>query len=251
MSYYNVLNQPIGQPLPDWSPPPLPPHTTLAGRSCLLEPLNPDRHAQDLYAANGADASGQMWTYLPYGPFPSFATYRHWMDQAVFDAETQFYAIIPATTGRAAGVACYLRMVPNDGSLEVGHLAFAPSLQRTVAATEAMIMMIEHAFGLGYRRYEWRCNALNAASRAAAQRLGLSFEGLFRQARIVKGHSRDTACYAALGTEWPALQAAYSQWLAPANFNAQGQQRVRLSTLTRPLLHPLCPQQAGSAEQMP
>jgi RimJ/RimL family protein N-acetyltransferase len=146
------------------------------------------------------------------------------------------FAIVDLATDRAVGVAGYLRITPAAGSIEVGHLQYSPLLQRTPAATEAMYLLMAHAFGLGYRRYEWKCHTLNTPSRAAAQRLGLSFEGVFRQATVVKGRNRDTAWYAAIDQEWPALRAAFEQWLSPANFDAQGRQKVSLSALTAPVL---------------
>jgi RimJ/RimL family protein N-acetyltransferase len=133
-------------------------------------------------------------------------------------------------------VASYLRIEPASGSIEVGHINYSPLLQRTPAATEAMYLMMQRVFDLGYRRYEWKCDALNARSRAAAQRLGLSFEGVFRQATVYKGRNRDTAWYAAIDQEWPALQAAFLQWLDPANFDEDGRQRLRLADLTSPVL---------------
>lgn len=232
----NALGQPIGAPLPNWTPPPILPHTPMPGHYCSLEPLDPARHAAELYAAIAVDHAGRMWTYLPYGPFASLDEYQAWMAQACANAEAQFYAIRLGPQGPAVGVACYQRITPAAGSLEVAHVAFAPALQRTPAATEAMVLMMQRAFACGYRRYEWRCNALNAPSRAAAQRLGLSFEGVFRQAIVVKGHNRDTAWYAALDREWPLLEAAFTRWLDPANFAADGSQGLRLSTLTAPLL---------------
>lgn len=233
----NALGQPVGCPLPEWAPPPHPPREPLAGRFCRIEPLVVARHAAELHAANQAEADGRMWTYLPYGPFADLADYQAWMAPLCASNDPLCFAIVEAASGRALGVASYLRIAPAAGSIEVGHLAFAPTLQRTPAATEAMALMMGHAFTLGYRRYEWKCNALNAPSRAAAQRLGLSFEGVFRQAAVVKGRSRDTAWYAAIDSEWPALEAAFARWLAPANFDAAGGQRVALATLTAPLLH--------------
>jgi RimJ/RimL family protein N-acetyltransferase len=135
-----------------------------------------------------------------------------------------------------AGVASYLRIAPAGGSIEVGHIHYSPRLQRSPAATEAMYLLMERAFELGYRRYEWKCDALNAASRAAAERLGLSFEGIFRQATVYKDRNRDTAWYAAIDAEWPALRQAFLTWLDPGNFDGEGQQRTRLSVLTRPIL---------------
>ena len=133
-------------------------------------------------------------------------------------------------------MASYLRIDPNSGSIEVGGINFSPLLQRKPAATEAMYLMMKHAFELGYRRYEWKCNALNAPSRKAAQRLGFSYEGIFRQALVVKGRNRDTAWYAAIDSEWPALDAAFSQWLSVDNFDALGIQKTKLSALTSPIL---------------
>ena len=142
-----------------------------------------------------------------------------------------FYAIIDAATEEAVGVASYLRIDPRNGSIEVGHLGYSLLLQRTPAATEAMYLMMERVFRLGYRRYEWKCHALNAPSRAAAQRLGYSFEGVFRQAAVVKGRNRDTAWYSVIDKEWPMLEAAFLRWLHPTNFDEQGRQRARLSAL--------------------
>ena len=147
-----------------------------------------------------------------------------------------FFAILDQADGKATGVASYLRITPAAGSLEVGHIHYSPRLQRSPAATEAMFLMMRWAFDSGYRRYEWKCDALNAASRAAAHRLGLSFEGVFRQATVTKGRNRDTAWYAAIDAEWPALRAAFQAWLAPGNFDGAGRQRARLTDLTRPIL---------------
>lgn len=232
----NHLGQPIGFAVPDWTPPPVPPRTTLTGRFCRIEPLRVEHHAADLYAANSLDTEGRMWTYMAYGPFIDIAAYATWMTQACQSTDPLFHAIIDAATDKAVGVASYLRIYPTNGTIEVGGLVFSPLLQRTPAATEAMYLMMQNAFTLGYRRYEWKCDSLNAPSRAAAQRLGFSYEGLFRQVIMYKGRSRDTAWYSIIDKEWPALQAVYTQWLAPDNFTADGQQRVRLSELTRPLL---------------
>jgi RimJ/RimL family protein N-acetyltransferase len=207
----------------------------MEGRYCRLEPLDPARHAAALFAANGLDTAGRSWTYLPYGPFESLTSYHSWMEQFCAGTDPLFYAIITGAQD-AVGVASYLRIDPAKGSIEVGHLNYSPLLQRTRAATEAMFLMMKHAFELGYRRYEWKCHALNAASRAAAQRLGFSFEGVFRQAAVIKGRNRDTAWYAAIDQEWPALRQAFLQWLAPENFDAQGMQRQRLGDLTGPIL---------------
>ena len=229
----NQLGQPVGLPLDGWSPPPRPPRTTLAGRFCRVEPLSAQRHAADLFAANSADAEGRMWTYLAVGPFATLEGYRAYVEGIEGSDDPLFHAVVDASTGRAVGVASYLRLQPEHGSIEVGHLAFSPLLQRTPAATEAMYLMMRQAFELGYRRYEWKCNALNEPSRAAALRLGFAFEGVFRQAAIVRGRNRDTAWFAVIDGEWPALRAAFERWLDPANFDVAGRQRARLAELAR------------------
>jgi len=232
----NALGQPVGLPVAGWRPPPRPPREPMTGQYCRLEAADPVRHAVDLYAANALDAAGAMWTYLPYGPFADFAAYRDWLEPACATSDPLFFAIIDLATGKAAGLASYLRIDPASGSIEVGHIALSPLLQRTRPATEAMFLMMRWAFRAGYRRYEWKCNALNAPSRQAALRLGFSYEGVFRQAGIVKGRNRDTAWYAAIDAEWPALEQAYLAWLAPANFDATGRQRSPLAALTAPVI---------------
>ena len=232
----NDLGQPIGGSVSGWAPPPSPPRETMAGRFCRLEPLDLDRHAEALFAANSADSEGRNWTYLPYGPYLTFAVYREWLKAFCLGGDPLFFVVIDLSDLQPAGLVSYLRIQPANGSIEVGHIHYAPRLQRHPAATEAMYLMMKQAFELGYRRYEWKCDALNAASRKAAQRLGLSFEGVFRQATVYKGRNRDTAWYAAIDAEWPALRAAFQAWLDPANFDGRGQQRTRLADLTRPLL---------------
>lgn len=174
-----------------------------------------------------------MWTYLGYGPFGTEAGYRTWMTGVCGKDDPRFFAILDPSGEQALGVASYLRIDPANGSIEIGHLAFSPLLQRTPAATEALFLMLRHAFDLGNRRCEWKCDALNAPSRAAALRLGFTFEGIFRQAAIVKGRNRDTAWYSITGDEWSARRDAFLRWLDPANFDAQGIQLTRLSRLNR------------------
>ena len=232
----NEFGQPIGFPVGGWTPPPKPACETMVGRFCRLERLDPGRHAAALFDATQAGGDASAWTYLPYGPFHSLADYRAWMDASCLGDDPLFFAIVDPRDGQPAGVASYLRIAPAAGSIEVGHLHFAPRLQRTAAATEAMVLMMRHAFALGYRRCEWKCDALNVPSRAAAQRLGLSFEGVFRQATVYKGRNRDTAWYAAIDADWPALSRAFDTWLAPHNFDNRGRQRTSLTELTRPLL---------------
>lgn len=233
----NHLGQPIGLAVPDWKPPPVPPREPMEGRFSRLEPLDADHHAEALYAADAGGADGRSWTYLPHGPFPDFESYRAWVDAVCGSDDPLFFAIVQKADRMPLGVASYLRIAPASGAIEVGHIRYSDKLRRSPVATEAMFLMMKRAFELGYRRYEWKCDALNAASRAAALRLGFSFEGVFRQATVYKGRSRDTAWYAVIDAEWPALCRAYSAWLSPHNFDKQGRQRTRLSDLTRPLLN--------------
>ena len=233
----NALGQKVGLPVEGWTTPPRPPNEVIEGRTCRLEPLDAARHGEALHRANLADRDRHNWTYLPYGPFERLDEYLEWVRSVEGKADPQFFAIVTQTApNQAVGVASYLRIDPSAGSIEVGHINYSPLLQRTVAATEAMYLMMRRAFELGYRRYEWKCHSLNAPSRAAAQRLGFSYEGIFRQARVDKGRNRDTAWYAMIDREWPALDRAFTQWLDPANFDAQGRQRTSLSELTNPIL---------------
>jgi RimJ/RimL family protein N-acetyltransferase len=235
MAAVNVFGQPIGDPVPGWSAPPRPPREVVEGRYVRLEPID-ERFASDLHDANVEDADGRSWTYLPYGPFADVQAYRRWMQATCLGGDPLFQAIVDRESERAVGLAAFMRIAPEPGTIEVGHVHFSPRLQRTRGATEAMALMMRRAFELGYRRYEWKCDALNAPSRAAAQRLGFSYEGIFRQATVYKGRSRDTAWYAAIDKDWPALSRALDAWLSPGNFDESGAQRVRLSDLTGPLL---------------
>jgi RimJ/RimL family protein N-acetyltransferase len=233
---FNDLGQPVGLLILDWNPPAPPPREAMEGTFCRVEPLDPDRHGSSLYAANGLDIEGRNWTYLSYGPFDTFESYYAWLTASASSIHSLFFAIVDKVSRRAVGVASYIRIDPQNGSIEVGHLHFSPLLQGKPAATEAMYLMMKRAFSLGYRRYEWRTNALNAPSRRAAQRLGFSFEGIFRQAAIFKGRNRDNAWYAVIDQEWPALESAFLRWLDQANFDANGKQKLALSALTAPLL---------------
>lgn len=228
----NALGQPIGFPLPAWQARPRPPRTAMEGRYCRVEPLDPGRHGADLHAANREDAEGRNWTYLPYGPFATAEDYRRWLETFCRGDDPLFHAVIDRATGRAVGVASYMRIEPAVGVIEVGGINYAPPLQRKPAATEAMYLMMRRAFDeLGYRRYEWKCDTLNAPSRAAAERLGFRFEGIFRQATVYKNRNRDTAWFSIIDGEWPTLRAAFERWLDPANFDDAGRQRRRLSEL--------------------
>jgi RimJ/RimL family protein N-acetyltransferase len=224
-------SRPVGPLIEGWTPPPAPVREALEGRYARLEPLSPERHAALLFRA--FDGHDQLWDYLPYGPFGSAAQYHRWVREASAANDPFFYAIYDKQRGAFGGVASFLRITPSAGSIELGHINLAPQLQKTPAATEAFFLMMQWAFGAGYRRFEWKCDALNTPSRRAAQRLGLSYEGLFRQHTVVKGRNRDTTWFAATDKDWPALQEAFAVWLAPSNFDAQGRQKESLSDLTR------------------
>ena len=230
---FNELGQPIGFPLPHGTPGPHPPRSAMAGRYCRVEPVDPARHAADLHAAYLLDTEGRNWTYLPYGPFPRFADFRDWLERESAGDDPLRHVIVEQRSGRAVGVASYMRIDTAAGVIEVGGINYAPPLQRTPAATEAMYLMMRRVFGeLGYRRYEWKCDALNAPSRAAALRLGFRYEGMFRQATVYKGRNRDTCWFSILDREWPALKRAFEQWLDPNNFDEAGRQRYSLSRFT-------------------
>lgn len=230
----NAAGQPVGVPVPGWTNPARPAGSLLVGRYCRLEHLDPERHADQLFAANRHDTTGESWTYLPYGPFADVTTYRRWAEQAGNEDDPLFYAVIEADSEesmvkeRAVGVLSYLRIQPEMGSVEVGHIHYSPLLQRRRGATEAQALMMRHAFDLGYRRYEWKCDALNAPSRSAAERLGFRYEGTFRQAAIVKGRNRDTAWYSIIDIEWPTVRGRLAAWLDPRNFDEHGCQKEAL-----------------------
>jgi RimJ/RimL family protein N-acetyltransferase len=222
----NEYGQPIGPPLADWASRPRPSSTPMSGRFCRLERIDVERHASDLHAANTDPSS---WTYLFYGPFDDFKSYRQWLADMAARDDPFFYAIVDNVTRKATGVAAYMRIDPPNGVIEVGHLNFSPALQQTPAATEAMYLMMRRAFDeLGYRRYEWKCDSLNGPSRRAAERLGFRYEGEFRQAIVYKHRSRDTSWYSIVDSEWPARKKAFEAWLAPDNFDAAGRQRRSL-----------------------
>jgi RimJ/RimL family protein N-acetyltransferase len=221
----------LGAPVANWTAPPAPGAVAIEGTLVRLEPLDADTHAADLHRAYGGHPG--LWDFMPYGPFPSSSAYHRWIRENAMGADPRFYALRDLATGQSGGVASYLRITPAAGTIEVGHICLSPSIAAGRISTEAMFRMMEWAFDAGYRRYEWKCNALNMASRRAAQRLGFSFEGVFRQAAVVKGRNRDTAWFSVIDSEWPALREAFAAWMAPSNFDAKGRQRERLSDLTR------------------
>ena len=228
----NGLGQPVGEALPGWTARPRPPRAPMAGRYCQVEPLEVERHAAELWEANALDREGRMWTYLSVGPFAEFGAYRGWVESAMASEDPLFHAIVDAEIGKAVGVCAYLRIDPGNGVIEVGHLQFSPLLRQTRAATEAMYLMMRRGFEeLGYRRYEWKCDSLNGASRAAAERLGFIYEGLFRKAIVYKGRSRDTAWFSVVDDEWAGVKSGLERWLEPGNFDEGGRQRRRLGEL--------------------
>jgi RimJ/RimL family protein N-acetyltransferase len=203
------------------------------GRYARLEPLSLE-HVVGLREAHLEDGRGAMWTYLPVGPFDE-AGYRAWVETNCALADPIHYAVRMGD-GRLGGTLSLMRITPAAGTIEAGWLTFAPRLQRSREATEAVYLLMKWAFEAGYRRFEWKCDAANIPSRRAAERFGLSFEGVFRQAGVVKGRNRDTAWYAAIDGEWPALHKAFEAWLRADNFDACGQQRQSLRALTAPIL---------------
>lgn len=210
----------------------LPGRQPLDGTSVRLEPIDPARHAAELYAAShGVPGGAELWRFLPYGPWPDVGAFQGWLRDCAAVHDPLFYAIREGGSGQARGMASYLNIVPKNGSIEIGHIWLAPALQRTRAATEALFLLMRQAMDdLRYRRLEWKCDALNEPSRRAARRLGFRFEGIFYQHMVIRGRNRDTAWYSILGREWPAVRATIETWLAPANFDADGRQRRKLSS---------------------
>jgi RimJ/RimL family protein N-acetyltransferase len=214
------------------SPSPRPERVELAGRVVTLRPFDLSSHASTLYQATHGPEAEDLWRYMGDGPYPNRAAYEAAFEKKQNSEDPLFWAVIDNATGTPVGQASYLRVEPAQRVIEVGNILFSPSLQHSTGATEAMYLMARHVFNdLGYRRYEWKCNALNQPSRRAALRLGFTFEGVFRQHMIVKGRNRDTAWFSMLDAEWPRLQANFEQWLAPTNFDAHGRQILSLSQL--------------------
>jgi RimJ/RimL family protein N-acetyltransferase len=212
----------------DWQPVPAPAATTLRGRTVTLEPLDASAHTAALWQA--VQRHDELWDYLADGPYASEDDLHHALAQKQAGAAAVFLAIVPAATGLAAGYASYMRIDGQNGVVEVGNILLTPAIQRTTAATEAMYLMARHVFeDLGFRRYEWKCNANNEPSRRAALRYGFTFEGIFRQHMIVKGHNRDTAWFSMLDHEWPSRKQAFEFWLTPENFDESGRQRKPLA----------------------
>ncbi|GLQ87273.1 GNAT family N-acetyltransferase [Dyella flagellata] len=226
----NAFGQPIGTPVSDWTARAEPPHTPLSGHFCRLEPVDVDRHMEGLYGAYSSAADGRDWTYMSAGPFADAASFRSHLAKAAASRDPLHYAIIDLATNEPVGMLALMRIDRGNGVIEIGHVAYSPLLRRTSAATEAMFLLLRHVFDdLGYRRCEWKCDHLNAPSRAAALRYGFQYEGIFRQAVVYKGRTRDTAWFAMIDLDWPTIRAGFERWLAPENFDADGVQRLSLA----------------------
>ncbi|MCA0973313.1 GNAT family N-acetyltransferase [Halomonas denitrificans] len=236
----SAFGQPVGAEVKGWNGPcPIPSGEALQGQQCRVERLDGQRHARSLWEAwKGNDPSDPddgvgRWTYLGGRPFHDAAGCYRWAEQRAKQSDPVFVAIVDHHTGQALGTASWLNLEPEHGTIELGHISFSRALSRTRMASEALILMAAHAFALGYRRLEWKCDALNAPSRRAAERLGFTFEGIFRQHRIVAGRNRDTAWFSLLDHEWRLLEPLYREWLAADNFDQHGRQKRSLSAMTK------------------
>jgi RimJ/RimL family protein N-acetyltransferase len=212
----------------DWKHARLPQRVPLEGDAVVLEPVDPVRHANDLFSASEGESA--LWDYLAYGPFENQRVFTEWLKERAASDDPLFYAVIDRASSQARGMASLMRIVPEHGVIEIGHIWFAPALQRTRQATEAIYLLARHAFDdLGYRRLEWKCDSLNLPSRRAAERFGFVLEGVFRQHMVVKGRNRDTAWFSIVDGEWPVIRAAFEAWLSLDNFDEEGQQRRTLT----------------------
>lgn len=202
----------------------------LFGRYVLLEHVSPVKHGRDLYNSFAqSDPEGDLWTYMAYGPFDNFEEFNAWLGAREASVDPFFYAYVPKTSGKASGMGSFMRQDVANGVIEIGNIWLSPGMQRTREATESIYLMMRHGFeDLGVRRLEWKCDALNAASRRSAERFGFTFEGIFRQHYIVKGRNRDTAWYCMIDSEWRRARQAFEKWLDDANFDAAGRQRSKL-----------------------
>jgi RimJ/RimL family protein N-acetyltransferase len=210
--------------LADWKGAPAPTATLLEGRFIRLERLDPARHGDELFAAlEGPGADPKLWDYLPYGPFPERSTFDAWLNDHAAASDPYFFSVVDRTSGQVQGILSLMSIVPAQGRIEIGHVTFGAPMQRSPRSTEAVYLLAKYSFDLGYRRLEWKCNNGNARSKYAAERLGFSFEGVFRQHMVVKGQNRDTAWYSILDGEWPAIAAGFERWLSDENQTPDGQ----------------------------
>jgi RimJ/RimL family protein N-acetyltransferase len=228
----NEFGQIVGEAVKEWTPRQIPSKQKMQGQYCTLEKLDIDKHADKLFEVFQHHDDEGAWTYLSVGPFQKAEEFKAWLVKASLNDEIVFYVILEEETDLPIGLAGYLSINIQHGSIEVGCLHYSNLLKKTPAATEAMFLMMQYAFDeLGYRRYQWKCNSLNIASCAAAGRLGFTFEGIFRQCSIVKGYNRDTAWFSIIDSEWTALKAKFEKWLSPDNFDEAGQQKVKLQEI--------------------
>lgn len=228
MEYYNELNQPVGEPLPNWEPRPHPQRVTLNGRLCRLEPLTLD-HAEALFKAYALYPDEGHWTWMLREPDQNIEDFKNWIKSVLTVDDPINFAVIDLKTNLPVGSIALMRIDPKNGVIEVGHVHYSPLLSKTIMATEAQWLLMNYAFEtLGYRRYEWKCNACNEPSRRAALRLGFHYEGRFRQALVVKGHNRDTDWFSIIDKEWPNVNQALQKWLAADNFDIEGKQKQSL-----------------------
>ncbi len=208
----------------DWKGVPAPTATLLEGRFIRLERLDPARHGEQLFAAlEGPGADPKLWDYLPYGPFPELSVFDAWLNNHAAASDPYFFAVIDRANNQVQGILSLMSIVPAQGRIEIGHVTFGAPMQRSPKSTEAVYLLAKHSFDLGYRRLEWKCNNGNARSKYAAERLGFSFEGVFRQHMVVKGQNRDTAWYSIVDSEWPAIGAGFERWLSDENQTPDGQ----------------------------
>lgn len=226
---YNEFGQLVGAKVSQWVSCKLPESKVLTGRYCYLERLNLKTHTSELFAALAENNNGESWTYLPYGPFSTLNEFSIWSESLIANHDVIAYAIMHGQTKSPIGISAYLHLSPEHGSIEIGHLHFSGQLKQTPMATEAIYLMLSQVFDeLGYRRCEWKCNSLNEPSKKAALRFGFRFEGIFRQHAVYKNRNRDTAWFSILDSEWPTLREKFRRWLAPDNFDANGQQLTKL-----------------------
>jgi len=228
------LGQTLGAIVNNWTGVKMPERINLLGQYCKLEALNIDAHGAALFDVFSQDKEYKNWTYLPYGPFESVESYKLWLKNTSNGSDLIFYVVVNQKNGEVLGIVSYLSINPKHGVIEIGHVHFSSKLQKTPIATEAIFLMIQYVFDeAGYRRCEWKCNALNESSKNAALRFGFSFEGVFRQALVVKGRNRDTAWYSILDSEWPEIRKAFILWLQPENFDKAGKQKVNLKSFRK------------------
>jgi RimJ/RimL family protein N-acetyltransferase len=230
------MTQKVGELLLNWKTPSTPTNLKLRGQHVFIEEISDKDHSEQLYESYSADKNGEIWDYMAVGPFSNLVEFREWVKSIQGKKDPHFFIIGEVKSQNALGILSYMRIKPMEGCIEIGNISFSPKLQNTVAGTEAMYLAMNWAFENGYRRYEWKCNSLNKKSRKTAQRLGFSFEGLFRQATIVKGRNRDTAWFSVIDTEWKELKKYYEIYLNKNNFCTNGIQKVSLSTLTKAIL---------------